>query len=303
MRFASAALRGRPLRAPLHHDAPSLPSSLRQFVSQATKSHEKMEGERLSAPSGKVVYAAIISEAEDELRRPSSSLFFSGLAAGLSMGFSLIAEALLRGLLPDAPWQALISKLGYPLGFLVVILGRQQLFTENTLTPVLPLLRDKDRGTALNVARMWGVVLASNLLGGLAIALVIANSGLLPAEAHAAMKLTGAEALAPGFGVVFLRAIFGAWLIALIVWLLPFAESGRLWVIVILTYFVGLGHLSHVVAGSIQVFALAFTGGASWSDVCTTFVVPALFGNVLGGLILVAALSHAQVTAGGDGDV
>ncbi len=272
-------------------------------MTQATNSQEKREGERLSAPSGKVVYAAIISEAEDELKRPSSSLFFSGLAAGLSMGFSLIAEALLRAHLPDAPWQELVSKLGYPIGFLIVILGRQQLFTENTLTPVLPLLRDKDRGTAVNVLRMWGVVLGANLLGGLAIALVIAKSGLLPSDAHAAMKLTGAEAIEPGFGLVFLRAIFGAWLIALIVWLLPFAESGRLWMIVIITYFVGLGHLSHVVAGSIQVFALAFTGGTSWSEVVTGFVVPALFGNILGGLILVAALSHAQVTAGGDVEV
>lgn len=267
----------------------------------AKKSHEKQEGERLSAPSGKIVYAAIIAEAEDELRRPSSSLFFSGLAAGLSMGFSLIAESLLRAHLPDTHWQPLISKLGYPIGFLIVILGRQQLFTENTLTPILPLLRDKDRETAFNVARMWGCVLASNILGGLAIALVIAKTGLLPPDVHDAMRRIGAEAIEPGFGLVFLRAIFAAWLIALIVWLLPFAESGRLWVIVIITYVVGLGHFSHVVAGTINVFASAFTGDTEWARVVPGFIVPALLGNILGGLILVAALNHAQVTAGGGG--
>ena len=266
-------------------------------MTETTRSDEKKEGRRRSAPSGKVVYAAIITEAEDELARSSSSLFFSGLAAGLSMGFSLIAEALLRGHLPEAHWQPLVAKLGYPLGFLIVILGRQQLFTENTLTPILPLLRDKNLETTRNVARLWMVVLAANAIGGLAIAWVVSHSAFLSAASIDAVHRIGEEALAPG---VFLRAIFAGWLIALLVWLLPFAESGRLWVIVVVTYYVGLGHMSHVVAGSIQVFAVAFMGDVSWWTAVSRFLVPALCGNILGGLILVAAINHAQVTAGGE---
>ena len=266
---------------------------------KGTPAHDQEEGERLSAPSGKVVYEAVIAEAEDELRRPSSSLFFSGLAAGLSMGFSLIAEALLRAHLPDATWQPLVAKLGYPLGFLIVILGRQQLFTEDTLTPILPLLRDKNVRTAANVLRLWGVVLASNMVGCLAVALVITKSGLLAPAAQQAVQAIGAEALEPSFAVVFVRGIFAGWLIALIVWVLPFAESGRVWVILILTYFVGLGHLAHVVAGSIQAFTQAWVGAAAWDHVVTRFLVPALIGNIIGGCTLVAALSHAQVTEGG----
>src|SRR5215207_8851999 len=105
---------------------------------------EHREAEERSAPSGKVVYKAILKEGEGELARSSSALFWSGLAAGLSMGLSMIAEGLLHAHLPDAPWRPLVAKFGYSVGFLIVILGRQQLFTENTLTPVLPLLRRKD---------------------------------------------------------------------------------------------------------------------------------------------------------------
>src|SRR5437764_10537196 len=103
---------------------------------------EALDAEERSSPSGTVIYKAVLKEGVDELDRPSSALFWSGLAAGLSMGASLIGEALLAHYLPKGSWTPLISKLGYSIGFLVVILGRQQLFTENTLTPILPLLQD-----------------------------------------------------------------------------------------------------------------------------------------------------------------
>src|SRR5688572_13963826 len=101
---------------------------------------EQQEAEERTPPRAMVVYAAIARSGEDELRRPSSALAWSGLAAGLSMGFSLVAQGLIRSHLPDEPWRPLVSKLGYSVGYLVVILGRQQLFTENTLTVIMPLL-------------------------------------------------------------------------------------------------------------------------------------------------------------------
>src|SRR5215218_9856191 len=104
---------------------------------------EDRQAEERSAPSGKIVYKAILQEGEEELARTTSALFWSGLAAGLSMAFSMIAEGLLASHLPNAPWRPLVAKFGYSVGFLIVILGRQQLFTENTLTPILPLLQRK----------------------------------------------------------------------------------------------------------------------------------------------------------------
>ena len=87
-----------------------------------------------------VVYEAIRREGEVELGRPAAALTWSALAAGLSIGFSFIVEALIKAHLPDAMWAPLITKSGYSVGFLIVVLGRQQLFTESTLTVVLPVL-------------------------------------------------------------------------------------------------------------------------------------------------------------------
>jgi formate/nitrite transporter FocA (FNT family) len=259
---------------------------------------ESVEAQKRRAPSGKVVYTAIVREGEEELGRASSALFLSGLAAGLSMSFSMIAEGLLTAHLPDAPWRLLVAKLGYSVGFLVVILGRQQLFTENTLTPILPLLQRRPNATLANVARLWALVLAANLLGALAVAEVIAHTQVFGEAVQAAFVTIGTKALEPPFVTLLLRGIFAGWLIALIVWLLPFAEVARIWVIVIITYVVGIGEFSHIIAGSIETFTLAAMGHADWGHVLGGYVLPTLVGNVIGGVLLVAILNHGQVTSG-----
>src|SRR5947209_4239933 len=214
--------------------------------------HLKEEAEERSAPAPVVVYEAVLMEGHDELKRSAASLLFSALAAGLSMGFSLVTEGLLRAHLPETMWRPLVAKLGYSVGFLIVVLGRQQLFTENTLTLILPLLTRKERRTAANVLRLWGVVLAANPLGAVAVAVVAARTDAFDPAARAAFVEMGRKALDPDFGTVLIRGVFAGWLIALMVWLLPYAESARVWVIVIITYVVGLGQLSHVIAGSVE---------------------------------------------------
>ncbi|NVO32173.1 formate/nitrite transporter family protein [Hymenobacter lapidiphilus] len=259
---------------------------------------EQREVNERKAPTGKVLYRTTMQEGEMELRRPTVALFWSGLAAGLSMGFSMIGEGLLNHYLPDAPWRPLVAKFGYSFGFLIVILARQQLFTENTLTPILPLLAKKDVDTLLNVLRLWGVVLVSNLLGALVLALVAMHSTAFDEEVKTEFVRMGEKAMAFGFGTTLLRGIFAGWVIALMVWLLPFAESARVWVIILMTYLVGLAHFSHIIAGSVEVFSVAAVGGAGWGQVLGDFVLPALLGNIIGGVTLVAVLSHVQVMAG-----
>jgi formate/nitrite transporter FocA (FNT family) len=260
----------------------------------------EVDAENRAAPSGKVVYTAISNEGESELARPSTALFWSGIAAGLSMGFSMIAEGLLTSYLPDAPWRPLITKFGYSVGFLIVILGRQQLFTENTLTPILPLLQRKSAASFANVMRLWGVVLVANLIGAAVVAMAVAHTTAFDVSAKDAFAEIGNAALKYNASTVFVRAIFAGWLIALMVWLLPFAEAGRVLVIIIITYLVGLGQLSHIIAGSVETFYVAAIGQQSWAHVFTSYVIPALFGNILGGVTLVATLNHAQIVAGSD---
>src|SRR4051812_26865585 len=262
---------------------------------------EEEEIHERSSPSGKIVYKAILKEGEDELERSSSALFWSGLAAGLSMGFSFITEGLLHAHLPHARWTPLITKFGYPMGFLIVVLGRQQLFTENTLTPILPLLKEKKSDAFFNVLRLWAVVLIANLLGALAIAFAVAKTNAFDEDIRQSFVQLGHNSMTHGFGAVLWRAIFAGWLVVLMVWLLPFAEAARVWVIIILTYLIGMGAFPHVIAGSVNVFALAAAGAKPWSDVLLSYVLPALIGNIIGGGTPVTALNHAPVVAGGAG--
>lgn len=259
---------------------------------------EQQEIEDRSSPSGKVVYKTILKEGRDELKRSSSALFWSGLAAGLSMGFSLIAEGLLHAYLPDAAWRPLVAKFGYSMGFLIVILGRQQLFTENTLTPILPLLQRPDAATTFNVLRLWVIVLIANLLGALLVALVLAKTNAFDPHIQTAFAEIGRKAMENGFLTTLLRGIFAGWLIALMVWLLPFAEAARVWVIIFITYIVGLGQFSHIIAGAVEVFTVAARGEAAWLTVFGSYLLPTLIGNIIGGVTLVAALNHAQVVSG-----
>lgn len=253
------------------------------------------EAEEKSAPSAHVVYEAIRIEGRHELERKTSSLAWSGLAAGLSMGFSFITMSILHHHLPDTPWRPLLATFGYCIGFLIVILGRQQLFTENTLTVILPLLNRRTTHDLLKVLQLWIVVLAANLLGGLIFAWVTAKSGAFDPDLHQTFDELAAQTMTHPFGVTILRGIFGGWLIALMVWLLPAAETARIWVIVFVTYIVGVFHFPHIIAGASEVFYLGVSGQRSWGEVLGGFIVPALIGNTIGGVTLVALLAHAQI--------
>ncbi len=251
-----------------------------------------------TAPAGHVVYEAIYREGEEELERKTAALGWSGLAAGLSMGFSMISEALLQVHLPETRWRELISKLGYTIGFLIVILGRQQLFTKTTLTVILPLLKQPQASVFVNVARLWGAVLGANMIGAFAFACLIGHTDMFDPDVRSACLHLGREEMRHGFLTILLRGVFAGWLVALMIWLLPFAEAGRVWVIIIISYIVGLGHLAHIVAGGINVFYLLSTGQTSLWRSFADFLIPAFIGNVIGGVSLVAALAHAQFISG-----
>jgi formate/nitrite transporter FocA (FNT family) len=263
----------------------------------STRAEQKQVEER-QAISANVVYETIRREGEEELHRPAPALAWSAFAAGLSMGFSFVAQGVLMAHLPDRPWRPLIAGTGYCVGFLIVILGRQQLFTENTLTVVLPLLLRKDLSTLLRMLRLWVVVLSANLVGTFLFALCVGRIGIFDARTQQILTEIGATHIGVDFGTVFVRSIFAGWLIALMVWLLPGAESARVSIIIIVTYLVGISGFDHIIAGSTATFFLLVRGSISWATYVVQFFLPTLMGNVIGGLSLVAALGHAQVVGG-----
>ncbi|MEO6446640.1 MAG: formate/nitrite transporter family protein [Gemmatimonadaceae bacterium] len=264
----------------------------RRGDSQAQQDHQARQRRQVSAG---VVHEAIRFEGEEELDRTSSALFWSGLAAGLTMGLSLLTQGLLRTALPDAPWRVLIESFGYTIGFVFVVGARQQLFTENTLTPILPLLENKSR--LPDVARLWAIVLVANMLGAAVFAWVAANTSVFQPEVRASFSEIAKHVIEPGSGALLIRAVAAGWLIALMVWLLPAAQYSRLAMIILPTYVISLGGLTHSIAGSVDVLYLVATGEAAWLEFAR-FASLALLGNILGGVTLVAVLNHAQVVAG-----
>ncbi len=259
------------------------------------RDEERQVGRYENVPSH-VIYEAIRREGEHELSRPFNALWWSGVAAGLAISMSVLCKGFLASVLPDAEWAAGVTNLGYTVGFLVVILGRMQLFTENTITPILPLFLDPSRTNFLQTARLWGIVFAANLVGCGAAAVVLAHGHILP-EARFEGILAVSRHYADGTALEhFAWAIPAGFIIAALVWILPRMEgAGEVLMIVILTYAIGLGGMSHVVAGSTELFILVARGELGLGMALVAGVLPALAGNVLGGTGIFAALTYAQV--------
>ena len=183
-------------------------------------------------------------------------------------------------------------------------MGRQQLFTETTLTVMLPVLH-KTHGLS-DVARYWAIVFAANILGTLFFAAAATIPNLFQPEAVNAFTQLGRNAVDSGFLGVLVKGGFAGWLIALMVWLMPAAASAQFFVIVAVTWLIGVAHFSHVIAGSAETAFATMRGALTWRDYLVGFLVPALIGNSIGGVVFVALLNHAQVkaevSAGAQGD-
>ena len=259
------------------------------------------EEERLHAstaptpPDARVIHEITRADGEKELERSISALAWSALGAGLSMGFSFFTMGIIKSGLPEASWSKLVVSFGYTLGFLIVVLGRQQLFTESTLTAVLPFLIRKNRKTFLQTARLWIVVLVFNIVGTFMFAWLISHPALFDAEVNEALRTLADKAIADSFWPMLIKAILAGWLIALMVWLIPGAGQARLWLIMILTYVVALAQFSHIIAGSVEAAFNVFTGHIGFGAYFTRFMIPTLIGNTIGGVSFVAILNHAPI--------
>ena len=265
---------------------------------QAHKDSQKGEAQKISEARrlrAAIVYEVIRVEGEGELARSASALWWSGLAAGLSIGLSVLSQALLATYLPEASWTPIVERMGYAVGFIVVIMARQQLFTENTLTAVLPVISAWQLHWLWVMLRLWAIVLGANLIGAFIFAIAIAYMGMLPAEVAAQVTVISQHMMENSATQMFVKGIAAGWLIAALVWMLPSAEHAEFFLIGLMTYLIALGGFTHVIAGSVEAFYLWVMQEATTFDVFLKFLLPTLAGNVVGGTVLFGLLSYAQV--------
>jgi formate/nitrite transporter FocA (FNT family) len=277
-------------RSPASSELESDPADLEPDEEKKAQDEESL--------SAAITHEVIRREGQKALERPMSALAWSGLAAGLSMGFSFVAEALLRSHLAETSWRPLVTKLGYPVGFLIVSLASQELYTENTLRPIVPLMARRTGALLRRVSLLWIVILLTNLIGAFVFAVVLGTTEAFRPEVREAFNAIGREAMEGTFGTILLRAVFAGWLIALMVWMLPAAEAAHVFVIFVMTWIVGVAGMAHIIAGSAEVLYLVVIGAVGFGTYLWDYMVPTLIGNTLGGVSLAAALNHAQVASG-----
>ena len=244
--------------------------------------------------SSRAVYTVIRREGEEELIRPAKSLWWSGIAAGVGISTSVLAEGMLAAELDGHAYRTLIQNLGYTVGFVLVILSRLQLFTENTITPVLTVLaRGSEKGFR-RMMRLWGIVFAANMVGTFMAAGFFMLGTVTPAHLDGMMAVSHHYAEAAGWSAL-MRGIPAGFLVAVLVWMLPSSKGFEMFVIMIFTFLIAAGDFTHVVAGATEVFLLVLHGELGIAAGVGTLILPTLVGNVFGGTVIFTLLAYAQV--------
>lgn len=261
---------------------------------------ERGEVEAKTAPRVQVVHETIRTEGTEELSRSVAALSWSSLAGGLSMGFSMLVPALMAVHLAGVTGAFLLIELGYTTGFLIVVIARQQLFTENTLTAVLPLVTHPGWHALGRLLRLWGVVLIGNLVGVAVFALAMAHMHVLDAQTQAALTQMATHVLDNSVVQMFTKGIIAGWLLGTMVWMLPAMPGAKVVTIVLMTWLIGAGNFTHIIVGSAEMLYLVFRGELSMAGYALHFALPTLAGNIVGGSMIFGLISHAQVRSDGE---
>ncbi len=268
-----------------------MPIRLRRKQAESTAAAPQ---KNLARPSAQEIFQQVAQNARDELKRPIVALGFSGFAGGIFMGLTALGNAIALAMLGASPKAEFVAKLFYPLGFIVVILGRAQLFTENTLYPVALVLAEKRHLWA--TVRLWFTVLPANVLGAFAFAALATLTNAVNPHVIQALAHLGVEAAHHPPTAIFWSAVMGGWIIATAAWLVSGSHSitGSVMVIWMLTFVVGLGNFAHCIAGSGEVLAAVLTHQLPWRSFPAWFF-PAVAGNICGGVGMVTLLEYGQV--------
>jgi len=243
------------------------------------------------------IFQHVENNAHDEVRRSPHALAFSGFAGGISMGLTGLGVASALAALPASPNREFLAYLLYPIGFIAVIIGRAQLFTENTLYPVALIL--SERRHFVDTLRLWTLVFTFNILGAIAFAALAILTDALPPGIHKELVQLGIAGSQVGFAHVFWSGVIGGWIIALVAWMVTASHwtIGQIAVIWLLTFVVGIGHFAHCIASSGEIMSAVFAGQVPFVHYLHWLWL-ATAGNIIGGVLIVTLLNFGQVKVG-----
>ncbi|QFU81392.1 formate/nitrite transporter family protein [Natronorubrum aibiense] len=239
------------------------------------------------------VFQRIVAAADEEVTSGNRELFFSGLAAGFAITITFLLYASMYASTDGDP---VLSALLYPLGFIYIIIGGYQLFTENTLPPVA--LTIERLASLPSLLRHWTIVLAGNFAGGAVGAMALSWGGVFDEPAAAAAMSIAQHGVETGWWDLFFKASFAGLIVAGVVWV-TFASRdtiSRLVVVYLAFLAIPLGNLFHVVVSFTEMLYLVFAGELAVFVGLTDFVLPVLLGNTLGGILLVTVVNYYQTS-------
>ncbi|HEY0513020.1 MAG TPA: formate/nitrite transporter family protein [Thermoanaerobaculia bacterium] len=266
--------------------------------SRRDKNQEAEKGEE-PQKSYETILEQEIAAGLTELERPAPALLLSGLSAGLDVSLGLLLMAVMRTLTDGVlskPASEILVAMMYSTGFLFVVLGRTELFTEHTTLAVLPVL--DGRASLEQLGRLWGLIYVANQAGAAAFAAFLAFLGphLGVIEPRVFGDIAAGLVDHPGW-VILLSAVLAGWLMGLLSWLVAASRDtiGQIVIVALVTTAIGFCHLHHAVAGTAEVLAGVFSGrGATMADF-GKFLVWATLGNILGGVFFVALLKFGHI--------
>jgi formate/nitrite transporter FocA (FNT family) len=258
---------------------------------------EKKEKNKVKRPYEKILNKKI-EEGLAELCRPAKGLFFSALSAGLDVGFSLlimgVVVSLTQGIFPENIVKLLYS-LAYPVGFIFVILGRSELFTEHTTLAVVPVLKGKASFKLL--ARLWGIIFSANIIGAGIFALILSVIGpqmdIISADilVHFAEEMT-----ADNWWTILASATMAGWMMGLLAWLVTGADDtlSKIVIVALITFGIGIAGFHHSIVGSVEVLSGLFVSPEITIFDYLKFIIWSTLGNAIGGTFFVAILKYSH---------
>ncbi|ELY35530.1 formate/nitrite transporter family protein [Natronorubrum tibetense] len=237
------------------------------------------------------IFERVIVDADEEISRSYRELFFSGLAAGFAITLTVLLYASMTHAAGGIP---LIGALLYPIGFVYIILGNYQLYTENTLPPVALVIERMASVPAM--LGMWGIVLLGNVLGGALGATALAYGGVFSPEVSETAIEIGMTGIETEWIALFFKAAFAGLIVAGIVWLdFGVRNSTARFLLVYMAFLaIPLGNLFHVVVASTEVVYLVLLGQVGLLHGAYNFALPVLLGNTFGGVLLVTLVNYFQ---------